>query len=144
MTKHTAAVATGETATAALREPLVRRVVDAARNSHSASTRRNYRAAWRRFQMWAGREGLSAIPAAPETVAAYLAERADDGLSPASLRMDRAAIHYHHTEAGHANPTDNEGVRRVPRGRVRQGRMGRSHPAGVPPLESIRLMARPK
>ena len=92
----------------------------AARNSHSASTRRNYRAAWRRFQTWAGHEGLSAIPASPETVAAYVAERADDGLSPASLRMDRAAIRYHHTEAGHANPADNEGVRRVLRGLTRQ------------------------
>ena len=40
MTKHTA-VANGETATAGLRDPHVRRVVDAARNSHSASTRRN-------------------------------------------------------------------------------------------------------
>ena len=39
-----------------------------------------------------------------ETVAAYLAERADGGLSPASLGMDRAAIRYHHTEAGLANP----------------------------------------
>ena len=34
-------IATGETATAALREPHVRRVVEAARNSHSASTRLN-------------------------------------------------------------------------------------------------------
>ena len=119
MTKNTA-VATGETATAALRDPHVRRLVDAARNSHSASTRRNYRAAWRRFEIWAGREGLTPIPAAPETVAAYLAERAADGLSPASLRMDRAAIRYHHTEAGLANPADNEGVRRVLRGLTRQ------------------------
>ena len=30
--------------------------------------------------------------------------RADGGLSPASLGMDRAAIRYHHTEAGLANP----------------------------------------
>ena len=119
MSKDTA-VATGETATATLRDPHVRRVVDAPRNSHSASTRRNYRAAWRRFQMWADREGLSALPAPPETVAAYLAERADSGLSPASLRMDRAAIRYRHTEAGLANPADNEGVRRVLRGLTRQ------------------------
>ena len=119
MTKHTA-VANGETATVALRDPHVRRVVDAARNSHSASTRCNYRAPWHRFQTWADREGLSAIPAAPETVAAYLAELADSGLSSASLRMDRAAIRYHHTEAGHANPADSEGVRRVLRGLTRR------------------------
>ena len=114
------AVATNETASSMLREPHVRRVVDAAQDSHSASTRRNYLAAWRRFQMWADREGLSAIPALPETVAAYLAKRADNGLTPASLRMDRAAIRYHHTKAGHANPADNEGVRRVLRGLTRR------------------------
>ena len=45
---------------------------------------------------------------------------AADGLSPASLRVDRAAIRYHHSEAGHANPADNEGVRRVVRGLTRR------------------------
>ena len=125
--KKNTAVATSETGTAALREQHVRRVVDAAQDSHSASTRRNYLAAWRRFRTWADREGLCAIPALPETVAAYLAERADDGLSPASLRMDSAAIRYHHTETGHANPADSEGVRRVLRGLTRRAaREGRT------------------
>ena len=114
--RNNTAVGTSETATAALREQHVRRVVDAAQDSHSASTRRNYRAAWRRFEMWADGEGLCPIPALPETVAAYLAERAASGLSPASLRLDRAAIRYRHTETGHANPADAEGVRRVLRG----------------------------
>ena len=109
------------------------RVVDAAQDSHSASTRRNYVAAWCRFQMWADREGLCPIPALPETVAAYLAERAANGLSPASLRMDRAAIRYHHTDAGHANPADNEGVRRVLRGLTRRAAYeGHGSSASVP------------
>ena len=69
--------------------------------------------------MWADREGVCPIPALPETVAAYLAERAANGLSPASLRLDRAAIRYHHSDAGHANPADNEGVRRVLRASAR-------------------------
>ena len=112
-------VANSETATSTLREQHARRVVDAAQDSHSASTRRNYLAAWQRFQMWADREGLCPIPALPETVAAYLAERAANGLSPASLRLDRAAIRYDHTEAGLANPADAEGVRRVLRGLTR-------------------------
>lgn len=119
MSKETAIVA-GGTDARGLREPHVRRVVDAARASHNASTRRNYHAAWRRFQAWTDREGLSAMPAAPGTVAAYLAWRADEGLSPASLRMDRAAIRHHHTEAGQPNPADNEGVRRVLRGLTRR------------------------
>ena len=41
-----AAVANSETATSTLREQHVRRVVDAAQESHSAITRRNYLAAW--------------------------------------------------------------------------------------------------
>ena len=80
-----------------------------------------------RLEAWADREGFGAIPALPETVAAYLAERAANGLSPASLRLDRPAIRYHHTEAGHANPADNEGVRRVLRGLTRRAaREGRT------------------
>ena len=121
------AVAKGERATSTLREQHARRVVDAAQDSHSAVTRRNYLAAWRRFSEWANREGFGAMPALPETVAAYLAERAANGLSPASLRLDRAAIRYHHTDAGHANPADNEGVRRVLRGLTRRAaREGRT------------------
>ena len=119
MTDQTA-VATSATATTGLQQRHLRRVVDAAQDSHSSSTRRNYAAAWKRFSLWADREGLTAMPAMPETVAAYLAERAADGLSPASLRMDRAAIRYHHAEAGHANPADSQGVRRVLRGLTRR------------------------
>ena len=104
-------------------------VFDAARASHDASHAPQLTTpAWRRFQAWADREGLGTMPAAPETVAAYLAWRADEGLSPASLRMDRAAIRYHYTEAGQPNPADNEGVRRVLRELTRQGGVGGSHP----------------
>ena len=127
MSNYTA-VAKGEPATSTLREQHARRVVDAAQDSHSAVTRRNYLAAWRRFEAWADRESLGSIPALPETVAAYLAERAANGLSPASLRLDRAAIRYHHTDAGHANPADNEGVRRVLRGLTRRRGARGSHP----------------
>ena len=127
MSNYTA-VPKGEPATSSLREQHARRVVDAAQDSHSAVTRRNYLAAWRRFEAWADREGIGSIPALPETVAAYLAERAANGLSPASLRLDRAAIRYHHTEAGHANPADNEGVRRVLRGTHPPGGARGSHP----------------
>ena len=118
MSNYTA-VAKSEPATPTLRQQHARRVVDAARDSNSAVTRRNYLAAWRRLSEWADREGLGAIPASPGPVTAYLAERAANGLSPASLRMDRAAIRHHHTDAGHAHPADNKDVRRVLRGLTR-------------------------
>ena len=54
-------------------------------------------------------------------MAAYIAQRADDGLSPASLRMDRTAIRYHHNRSRtRESGRYNEGVRRVLRGLTRQ------------------------
>ena len=58
-------------------------------------------------------------PAAPETVAAYLAHRAASGLSMASLRLDRSAIRNAHRDATLATPTDHAGVAAVMRGLAR-------------------------
>ena len=96
------------------------RVVDAALDSHSASTCRNFLAAWRCFHMWADREGRSPILALLLTV-----HRASPSGPPTACHThrsacDRAAIRYRRTEAGHANPADNEGVRRVLRGLTRR------------------------
>ena len=118
--RYRTALSKNERAAPGLRERHIRGVMDAEQDSYSASTRRNYEGAWRLSARWAEREGFDALRAKPETVAVYLAERAADGLSPSSLRMDRAAIRYHHSEAGHANPANNEGVRRVLRGLTRR------------------------
>ena len=115
------APATAPAATApAIREHHVRRIVEAARDSHAPATRAAYATAWTTFGEWCGREGLSPLPAAPETVAAFLAERAGDGLGASSLRMAATAIRHYHAEAGHPNPSAVEGVRRVLRGLTRQ------------------------
>ena len=120
----------------------VGRIVEAAAESHSASTRRNYAAFWARFRDWAAAEGLEALPAAPETVAAYLAERAAAGLSLSSLRTDRAAIRHRHAEAGHPNPAAHEGVRRVMRGLGRRAaREGRAAPRQAAALTAEGLAA---
>ena len=87
----------------ALREQHVHRIAAAAEASHSPATLRNYRAAWSRFVQWCGREGLDALPAAPESVAAYLAERAE-ARSLATVRLDRFAIRWAHEQAGHPSP----------------------------------------
>ena len=65
----------------AIRERHVRRIAAAAEASHSPATLRNYRAAWSRFVQWCGREGPDPLPAAPESVAAYLAERAESAVA---------------------------------------------------------------
>ena len=91
-------------------------IVEAARAALSPATRRSYRAAWGRFEDWAGKRGHEALPALPEIVALYLVNRAKEGASNATLAMARAAIRHHHAEANHANPCDTAGVRAVLRG----------------------------
>lgn len=84
------------------------RAVDA---SHSPATLRAYGSAWRAFTAWTEAEGLPELPAAPETVAAYLTHRAEAGASCATLMVACAAIAFAHRRAGHANPCDHEGVK---------------------------------
>lgn len=120
MTQGTAVANHGSSTTLGFRARQIQQVVDAALHSHSENTRRNYASAWHRFQRWAHGAELESNPAMPQTVAAYLAERAASGLSMSSLRLDRAAIRHYHAQAEHANPADSEGVRRVLRGLARR------------------------
>ena len=112
------AITTTDRTAASLAPEHVAAIVEAAEAAHSPATRRNYRAAIARFASWCDTEGLDSLPAAPETVAAYLVTRAGS-VGPASVRMDRASIGAAHREAGAADPTAAEGVRRVLAGLVR-------------------------
>ena len=94
----------------------IEKIMAAAEESHSAATRRAYTAAWKLFVAWAAEQGHDHLPAAPETVAAHLVERAEEGLSRSTLAIARAAIAHMHREAGLEDPTANEGCRRVLRG----------------------------
>jgi integrase len=67
------------------------------------STKRTYRIAWRDFSNWCVASGLTALPAAPETVALYLASKADT-LKPATLGHRLAAISKAHSSAGYESP----------------------------------------
>ena len=81
-------------------------------------TRAVYARAWARFAGWCQGEGVSALPATPATLAAFLAHHADPspqpgsraavgaptGLSPSRLEVVRAAVRREHTRAGHADP----------------------------------------
>jgi len=67
------------------------------------STVRAYRSDWRDFKTWCAASGLTSMPAAPETVALYLAARADT-LKPATLGRRLAAIAKAHQAAGHDSP----------------------------------------
>ena len=91
----------------------VEAIAAALERSRRPATRRAYACAWKQFQAWAEAEGLESLPADPVVVAAYLAQRAGDGLSVASLELDRKAIRHYHRKAGLPTPTSSEGVRQT-------------------------------
>lgn len=78
--------------------------------SRTDSTLRTYRSAWSRFEVWCSMRSLSALPASPQTVAAYLADAADS-LKPQTLRKHLAAISVVHKVRGLDSPTTHEAVR---------------------------------
>jgi site-specific recombinase XerD len=74
------------------------------------NTLRAYRADWRDFAAWCERHALAALPAAPETVALYLAALAGDRKA-STLRRRLSAISQAHQAAGLEPPTKSMAVR---------------------------------
>src|SRR5439155_19464197 len=69
------------------------------------------------FRVWCEGRRVPALPATPETVAAFLAAEASRGIKPSSIGRRVAAIRYAHKLAGHdAPPTNSEMVRATVRG----------------------------
>jgi site-specific recombinase XerD len=89
--------------------------VDLAKAEKAASTRKAYGTDFRLFREWCEARGVSALPAAPETVAACLAANASRSKA-STLGRRVAAIRYAHKLAGLALPTDAEGVKATMRG----------------------------
>ncbi|ANZ28640.1 integrase (plasmid) [Rhodococcus sp. WB1] len=86
--------------------------------ARAAGTRRTYASAWRAFTTWCQREGHTALPAHPVTVAAYLVACADTvteagerAFAPATLAHRLAAIAHHHRQTGHPSPTGDDLVK---------------------------------
>lgn len=77
------------------------------------NTLRAYVSGWKRWQAWARDHGVRAVPADPASVAVYLSERAESGRSPATVRLDRAAIGAAHRAVEAVDPTAHKAVRRV-------------------------------
>ena len=102
-----------------LKDHHVEAVVAAAEESHAPRTREHYQFAWKAFEEWCARHGYTALPAAPETIAAYFTERAEV-VSVSALKLDRAAIRYRHVSDGRDSPTTSEGVAKVLRGLTRR------------------------
>lgn len=79
--------------------------------SLSANTRRAYASGFADFRAWCESRNLAALPTAPETLAAYLADLADAGRSPSTIGQRAAAIRFAHEQGGHEAPNGHKGVR---------------------------------
>ena len=77
----------------------------------SGNTRRVYAAQWRLFNDWCDEVGLQSMPADPLTVARYLAVRAGDGASIATMRLVSSAIAKAHEWAKLESPGRDPAVR---------------------------------
>src|SRR6202158_4697151 len=87
-----------------------------ARNKKAPAPRAAYRADFGLFQAWCDAKGVDALPASPETVAAFLAHEADQGSAASTITRRRAAIRYAHRLADVEPPTNSESVRATLRG----------------------------
>jgi site-specific recombinase XerD len=90
---------------------------DFARAEKAPATRRAYRCDFEIFRAWCTGRGVTALPALPETVAAFLASEAARGIKPSSIGRRVAAIRYAHKLAGRDDPpTNSETVKATVRG----------------------------
>ena len=71
--------------------------------SKSANTRRAYLSDWQSWQAWCDLNSCTALPAHPDTVSAYLADKAGT-VSVATLRRHLATVSKAHQVAGLPNP----------------------------------------
>lgn len=83
-----------------------------AREARAANTRRAYAGAWADFLAWCEARALIPLPAAPETVGLYLADRAQTH-RVATLRLRLVAIGETHRLRGHALDTRHPAIRDV-------------------------------
>jgi site-specific recombinase XerC len=70
-----------------------------ARKSRAGSTQRAYASQWHAFDRWCTAQGCQSLPAAPISVAAYLAQRARAKAALATLNVSLAAIAFAHKAA---------------------------------------------
>jgi site-specific recombinase XerD len=82
----------------------------------SEATRRAYKSDFALFRAWCAMKRVLDLPAAPETVAAFLAAEANRGTKTSTIGRRLAAIRYAHKLAGREPPTNSEAVKATLRG----------------------------
>ena len=88
-----------------LPEQLIQAIVDYAHHAKAESTWKAYEADLRHLAAWCDAQGLSPSPAAPTTVAVYLADHAPPVNATSTLRRRLASISVMHQAAGY-RPAD--------------------------------------
>jgi site-specific recombinase XerD len=132
-------VSSGPTLPAALGADLAA-AIDLARAEKAKSTRKAYGTDFRLFKAYCDGKGVSALPASPETVAAYLAAEAQTA-KPSTISRRVAAIRYAHRLAGLETPTDAEGVKATVRGIRRMFRGARIKKAPAVATKMLGMVA---
>lgn len=79
-------------------------------NSTAESTRAIYASHWRGFVQFCEWKGVQSLPAAPQTVAAYLADQADEHRA-STLSVKLAAVTFYHRAGDYPNPADSREVK---------------------------------
>lgn len=100
------------------------------------NTTRAYVRQWTRFEDWCASQGRVALPATPETLAAYMDHLASDGKGPSSLEQALAVIGTQHRMAAgyRRGELDTEAARRVIRGVKRDRADDGKRAKQAPPL----------
>ncbi len=111
-----------------------------AQGADAPETRRAYATDWRDFTAWCAKTGLDPLPAAPETIAAFLAAAAPR-LALATLRRRLAAIARAHRQAGREFWPGHPAIRGTLRGIARAHAAPPRQAAALATAELRRLVA---
>lgn len=95
-------------------------------NAKAENTRRSYRSDWADFTSWCEKYRRPSMPASPDTVAYYLADRSQD-LKTSTLQRRLSTIAEAHRAAGIESPTKHAQVRYVWAGIRREKGAAQSH-----------------
>ncbi len=112
-----------------------------AERSLSDSTRRGYARDVAAFQMWCQARAVTALPAEPQTLAAYLADLALTD-RPATIGRKLAAIAVAHRDAGLESPTEHGMVKRTLAGIRREKGTAQNQKAALL-VDDLRKMVAP-
>ena len=112
-----------------------------AERSLSESTRRGYARDLAAFRAWCTARSATALPAAPQTLAAYLADLAVTD-RPATIGRKLAAIAVAHRDAGLESPTEHGMVKRTLAG-IRREKGTAPHQKAALLVDDLRRMVAP-